>query len=117
MSEMAEGSARQAARNHSFLTHKPMHVPSPEKKVKVDTLHLTSNPLKWSVNEVVKFLKTTDCANLARICKEQDIDGQALLLLTLPAVQEFMDLKLGPAVKFCHQIERVKLAFFTQFAK
>lgn len=117
LSEMAEGSARQAARNHSFLTHKPMHVPSPEKKVKVDTLHLTSNPLKWSVNEVVKFLKTTECANLARICKEQDIDGQALLLLTLPAVQEFMDLKLGPAVKFCHQIERVKLAFFTQFAK
>lgn len=48
-----------------------MHVPSPEKKVKVDTLHLTSNPLKWSVNEVVKFLKTTECANLARICKEQ----------------------------------------------
>lgn len=48
-----------------------MQVPSPEKKVKVDTLHLTSNPLKWSVNEVVKFLKTTDCANLARICKEQ----------------------------------------------
>lgn len=46
----------------------------------------------------------------------QDIDGQALLLLTLPTVQECMDLKLGPAIKLCHQIERVKVAFYKQFA-
>ncbi|XP_061195549.1 scm-like with four MBT domains protein 1 [Saccostrea echinata] len=116
-SMMSEGSSRLAAKHHSSVTHKAVHTTSPEKKTIPDRLHLTTNPLKWSVNEVVKFLKTTDCANLARICKEQDIDGQALLLLTLPAVQEYMDLKLGPAVKFCHQIERVKLAFFTQYAK
>ncbi|XP_042323979.1 scm-like with four MBT domains protein 2 isoform X3 [Sceloporus undulatus] len=47
---------------------------------------------------------------------KQDIDGQALLLLTLPTVQECMDLKLGPAIKLCHQIERVKLAFYAQYA-
>ncbi|XP_067346775.1 scm-like with four MBT domains protein 2 isoform X3 [Channa argus] len=46
----------------------------------------------------------------------QDIDGQALLLLTLPTVQECMDLKLGPAIKLCHQIERVKFAFYRQYA-
>uniref|UniRef100_A0A8C1XJZ7 Scm like with four mbt domains 2 n=1 Tax=Cyprinus carpio TaxID=7962 RepID=A0A8C1XJZ7_CYPCA len=46
----------------------------------------------------------------------KDIDGQALLLLTLPTVQECMDLKLGPAIKLCHQIERVKVAFYSQFA-
>lgn len=46
----------------------------------------------------------------------QDIDGQALLLLTLPTVQECMDLKLGPAIKLCHQIERVKVAFYKQYA-
>lgn len=46
----------------------------------------------------------------------QEIDGQALLLLTLPTVQECMDLKLGPAIKLCHHIERVKLAFYQQFA-
>uniref|UniRef100_A0AAY4DZF6 SLED domain-containing protein n=1 Tax=Denticeps clupeoides TaxID=299321 RepID=A0AAY4DZF6_9TELE len=46
----------------------------------------------------------------------QDIDGQALLLLTLPTVQECMDLKLGPAIKLCHQIERVKVAFYAQYA-
>lgn len=46
----------------------------------------------------------------------QEIDGQALLLLNLPTVQECMDLKLGPAIKLCHHIERVKLAFYQQFA-
>uniref|UniRef100_A0A3Q2QA72 Scm like with four mbt domains 1 n=1 Tax=Fundulus heteroclitus TaxID=8078 RepID=A0A3Q2QA72_FUNHE len=46
----------------------------------------------------------------------KEIDGQALLLLNLPTVQECMDLKLGPAIKLCHHIERVKLAFYQQFA-
>uniref|UniRef100_A0A8D3DRK1 Scm like with four mbt domains 2 n=1 Tax=Scophthalmus maximus TaxID=52904 RepID=A0A8D3DRK1_SCOMX len=79
-------------------------------------LVLDRNPLEWSVDEVVQFINSTDCASLANIFQEQDIDGQALLLLTLPTVQECMDLKLGPAIKLCHQIERVKVAFYRQFA-
>ncbi len=119
---------------------------------------LETNPLQWSVSDVVDFITSTDCASLAKIFQEQvqytnlsfayflssyqekvyikkyyksqsniyanpytffllkDIDGQALLLLTLPTVQECMDLKLGPAIKLCHQIERVKVAFYSQFA-
>ncbi|XP_062339049.1 scm-like with four MBT domains protein 2 isoform X1 [Osmerus eperlanus] len=79
-------------------------------------LVLERNPLEWSVDEVVSFITSTDCASLAKIFHEQDIDGQALLLLTLPTVQDCMDLKLGPAIKLCHQIERVKVAFYRQFA-
>ncbi|XP_053112686.1 scm-like with four MBT domains protein 2 isoform X2 [Hemicordylus capensis] len=81
-----------------------------------EKLILESNPLEWTVADVVRFIKLTDCAPLAKIFQEQDIDGQALLLLTLPTVQECMDLKLGPAIKLCHQIERVKLAFYAQYA-
>ncbi|KAF3859375.1 hypothetical protein F7725_021773 [Dissostichus mawsoni] len=81
-----------------------------------DQLVLDRNPLEWSVDEVVQFINSTDCASLTNIFQEQDIDGQALLLLTLPTVQECMDLKLGPAIKLCHQIERVKVAFYRQFA-
>lgn len=77
---------------------------------------LERNPLEWSVSDVVDFIASTDCASLAKIFQEQDIDGQALLLLTLPTVQECMDLKLGPAIKLCHQIERVKVAFYSQYA-
>ncbi|XP_010185148.1 PREDICTED: scm-like with four MBT domains protein 1, partial [Mesitornis unicolor] len=92
--------------------------PSPKdiKMEVVEKLQLDSNPLEWSVADVVRFLKSTDCAPLARIFLDQEIDGQALLLLTLPTVQECMDLKLGPAIKLCHHIERVKLAFYQQFA-
>uniref|UniRef100_A0A8D0G6W2 Scm like with four mbt domains 2 n=1 Tax=Sphenodon punctatus TaxID=8508 RepID=A0A8D0G6W2_SPHPU len=81
-----------------------------------DKLVLESNPLEWTVTDVVRFIKLTDCAPLAKIFQEQDIDGQALLLLTLPTVQECMELKLGPAIKLCHQIERVKVAFYAQYA-
>uniref|UniRef100_A0A673ZKK2 Scm like with four mbt domains 2 n=1 Tax=Salmo trutta TaxID=8032 RepID=A0A673ZKK2_SALTR len=79
-------------------------------------LVLERNPLEWSVEDVVNFITSTDCAALAKIFQEQDIDGQALLLLTLPTVQECMELKLGPAIKLCHQIERVKVAFYAQYA-
>ncbi|XP_036376367.1 scm-like with four MBT domains protein 2 isoform X1 [Megalops cyprinoides] len=79
-------------------------------------LVLDTNPLEWTVADVVRFIKSTDCAPLAKIFQEQDVDGQALLLLTLPTVQECMDLKLGPAIKLCHQIERVKVAFYAQYA-
>ncbi|XP_033617703.1 scm-like with four MBT domains protein 2 isoform X5 [Fukomys damarensis] len=81
-----------------------------------ERLVLESNPLEWTVTDVVQFIKLTDCAPLAKIFQEQDIDGQALLLLTLPTVQECMELKLGPAIKLCHQIERVKVAFYAQYA-
>ncbi|XP_062990760.1 scm-like with four MBT domains protein 2 [Elgaria multicarinata webbii] len=81
-----------------------------------EKLILESNPLEWTVTDVVRFIRLTDCAPFAKIFQEQDIDGQALLLLTLPTVQECMDLKLGPAIKLCHQIERVKLAFYAQYA-
>ncbi|XP_077399539.1 scm-like with four MBT domains protein 2 isoform X1 [Vanacampus margaritifer] len=81
-----------------------------------EPLVLDRNPLEWSVQEVVQFINSTDCASLANIFQEQDIDGQAMLLLTLPTVQECMDLKLGPAIKLCHHIERVKVAFYRQYA-
>ncbi|KAK6175906.1 hypothetical protein SNE40_014282 [Patella caerulea] len=84
---------------------------------KEDILKLDKNPLEWTITNVMDFIKSTDCANLSRLFKEQEIDGQALLLLTLPTVQEHLGLKLGPAIKLCHHIERVKIAFYETFAK
>lgn len=70
--------------------------------------------LRWSTLQEFK-LKASNPEYFCLTCV-QDIDGQALLLLTLPTVQECMDLKLGPAIKLCHQIERVKVAFYKQYA-
>ncbi|KFP00345.1 Scm-like with four MBT domains protein 2, partial [Calypte anna] len=52
------------------------------KQEEEEKLILDSNPLEWTVTDVVRFIKLTDCAPLAKIFQEQDIDGQALLLLT-----------------------------------
>ncbi|NWX01198.1 SMBT2 protein, partial [Caloenas nicobarica] len=102
---------------HSYgETEKCAQVKEEIKQEEEEKLILDSNPLEWTVTDVVRFIKLTDCAPLAKIFQEQDIDGQALLLLTLPTVQECMELKLGPAIKLCHQIERVKVAFYAQYA-
>uniref|UniRef100_A0A671LHS2 Scm-like with four MBT domains protein 2 n=1 Tax=Sinocyclocheilus anshuiensis TaxID=1608454 RepID=A0A671LHS2_9TELE len=106
----------QKKRRTSIVGYQTTESPQTESFEEEDRLVLERNPLEWSVSEVVDFITSTDCASLAKIFQEQDIDGQALLLLTLPTVQECMDLKLGPAIKLCHQIERVKVAFYSQFA-
>ncbi|OCT83195.1 scm-like with four MBT domains protein 1 [Xenopus laevis] len=77
-----------------------------------EPLILDSSPLDWTVNDVIQYIKSTDCANLTKHFQEQEIDGKALLLLTLPVVQDCMDLKLAAAVRLCYHIERVKLAFY-----
>ncbi|XP_054480783.1 scm-like with four MBT domains protein 2 isoform X1 [Anoplopoma fimbria] len=115
----AEG-RRRSTRSLSTHTQNNKYQPAKGQDMQVEEeegqLVLDSNPLEWSVDEVVQFINSTDCGSLANIFQEQDIDGQALLLLTLPTVQECMDLKLGPAIKLCHQIERVKVAFYRQYA-
>ncbi|XP_066524451.1 scm-like with four MBT domains protein 2 isoform X2 [Hoplias malabaricus] len=112
-----QSSLRRNTRSNSY-SHKQTntHTKSDHKEEEEGRLVLERNPLQWSVSDVVDFIMSTDCASLAKIFQEQDIDGQALLLLTLPTVQECMDLKLGPAIKLCHQIERVKVAFYSQYA-
>lgn len=38
----------------------------------------------------------------------QEIDGRALMLLRSDIIMKYMGLKLGPALKLCHHIERLK---------
>lgn len=38
----------------------------------------------------------------------QEIDGKALMLLRSDMIMKYMGLKLGPALKLCHHIERLK---------
>lgn len=87
-----------------------------QERMKLHKLDLKSNPLYWSPEEIVEFMETTECAPLAGLFTQHAIDGQSLLLLTLPVVQDCMDLKLGPALKLCRQIERIKAAFYENFA-
>ena len=46
--------------------------------------------------------------NMICDCCCQEIDGKALLLLTSDMMMKYMGLKLGPALKLCNAVEKLK---------
>nr|XP_048296627.1 sex comb on midleg-like protein 2 isoform X4 [Myodes glareolus] len=69
------------------------------------------DPSTWSVDEVIQFMKHTDphiSGPLADLFRQHEIDGKALLLLKSELMMKYMGLKLGPALKLCYYIEKLK---------
>ncbi|CAF2615518.1 unnamed protein product [Rotaria sp. Silwood2] len=76
----------------------------------------TRNPITWNVNDVCSYLHQSGCSFALKTIKEQEIDGAALLLLDdLPKVQDLLEFKLGPAVKFCHVVEQLRTQVIDTF--
>ncbi|XP_065804715.1 polyhomeotic-like protein 3 isoform X3 [Labrus bergylta] len=64
---------------------------------------------QWSVEEVTAFIHTLPgCSDVAEAFRLQEIDGQALLLLTEDHLMTSMNIKLGPALKICAHINSLK---------
>ncbi|XP_041352567.1 sex comb on midleg-like protein 2 [Gigantopelta aegis] len=64
----------------------------------------------WTIEEVISFLADTD-TNLgqhAELFRKHEIDGKALLLLNSEMMMKYMGLKLGPVLKLCNIIEKLK---------
>ncbi|XP_004689949.1 PREDICTED: sex comb on midleg-like protein 2 [Condylura cristata] len=71
----------------------------------------SKDPSTWSVDEVIQFMKHKDpqiSGPLADLFKQHEIDGKALLLLKSDMMMKYMGLKLGPALKLCYYIEKLK---------
>uniref|UniRef100_A0A3P8WCH6 Polyhomeotic-like protein 3 n=1 Tax=Cynoglossus semilaevis TaxID=244447 RepID=A0A3P8WCH6_CYNSE len=67
------------------------------------------SPSEWSVEEVSAFIHTLPgCRDVAEAFRLQEIDGQALLLLTEDHLMTSMNIKLGPALKICAHINALK---------
>ncbi|XP_072246129.1 sex comb on midleg-like protein 2 isoform X2 [Leuresthes tenuis] len=77
-----------------------------------ESLQLPSkNPSCWSIEEVMQFVRDADPTALAphaELFRKHEIDGKALMLLRSDMIMKYMGLKLGPALKLCHHIERLK---------
>lgn len=72
---------------------------------------LNKDPSTWSIEEVMRFVKEADPQALAphaELFRRHEIDGKALLLLRSEMIMKYMGLKLGPALKLCYHIERLK---------
>ncbi|KAG7457106.1 hypothetical protein MATL_G00243140 [Megalops atlanticus] len=68
-----------------------------------------SNPTLWSVQEVWSFIyNLPGCQDIAEEFRLQEIDGQALLLLTEEHLMSAMNIRLGPALKICARINSLK---------
>ncbi|XP_067888227.1 lethal(3)malignant brain tumor-like protein 4 isoform X2 [Heterodontus francisci] len=60
---------------------------------------------KWSIDEVANFVQTLPgCGEQAKIFKDEQIDGEAFLLLTQMDIVKIMSIKLGPALKIYNSI-------------
>uniref|UniRef100_A0A3Q4BSS0 SAM domain-containing protein n=1 Tax=Mola mola TaxID=94237 RepID=A0A3Q4BSS0_MOLML len=65
----------------------------------------------WSVDDVIRFVQEADPQTLGphiELFRKHEIDGKALMLLRSDIIMKYMGLKLGPALKLCHHIERLK---------
>jgi len=51
---------------------------------------------------------SSGCSDVAEAFRLQEIDGQALLLLTEDHLMTSMNIKLGPALKICAHINALK---------
>ena len=67
--------------------------------------------------QVAEYLSAQeDVARLAPLFLKDEVDGAALLLLNLPSMLDHWRLRLGEAVALAKHVERIKLAFYSQFA-
>ncbi|XP_063298723.1 polyhomeotic-like protein 3 isoform X2 [Pelobates fuscus] len=68
-----------------------------------------SEPSQWTVEDVWAFIHSLPgCHDIADEFRLQEIDGQALLLLKEDHLMSTMNIKLGPALKICAQINLLK---------
>ncbi|KAG1689927.1 Scm-like with four MBT domains protein 1 [Nymphon striatum] len=83
----------------------------------IDIPKLLSNPLNWSVRDVIEYFRNSDCHDVIPKLRDQEIDGLAILLLTLPAIRDCLCVKLGPAIRLCKHVEKLRMAFLLQYCK
>ena len=73
---------------------------------------LASVAAQWDIDEVCKFVSSvTGCSEYCDVFREQEIDGQALLLLTEEHLSNKMGLKLGPALKLKSKIDELRCVY------
>lgn len=65
---------------------------------------------EWGIEEVIQFIESTDpCLGVhAELFRKHEIDGKAFLLLNSDMMMKYMGLKLGPALKICNLVSRLK---------
>lgn len=79
-------------------------------------LNLSPNPIRWSIDDVYKYLSNTeDCKLIADRMRQEQIDGQAFIMLDLPVLREFLHMKNEFALQLCRHITIIKWYYFMNY--
>ncbi|CAH2221743.1 polycomb SCMH1 isoform X1 [Pelobates cultripes] len=72
------------------------------------------DPSSWNMEDVMQFVRDADpqLGSHADLFRKHEIDGKALLLLRSDVMMKYMGLKLGPALKLSHHIDKLKQGKF-----
>uniref|UniRef100_UPI0039E1FF00 Lethal(3)malignant brain tumor-like protein 3 n=1 Tax=Homo sapiens TaxID=9606 RepID=UPI0039E1FF00 len=66
---------------------------------------------KWSTDEVSEFIQSLPgCEEHGKVFKDEQIDGEAFLLMTQTDIVKIMSIKEGPAEKIFNSILMFKAA-------
>ncbi|GFS13841.1 polycomb protein Scm [Elysia marginata] len=116
VSAKRQSSTLEAASSTTEESSSPMQITSQasivtatgEGKVAGHTRH--PDPSEWSIEDVMSHIQETDAglAPYVELFKKHEIDGKAFLLLKSEMMLKYMGLKLGPVVKICSIIDKIK---------
>lgn len=71
----------------------------------------SSDMAKWDSKAVAKFIEDlTGHREYGSVFVEEEIDGEAMLLLTQADISKVLKIKLGPAIKIYNAVLLVKAA-------
>lgn len=86
-------------------------MPTPSSSSSANVVAERPSICSWSVDEVAEFIrKLPGCQDYVEDFVQQEIDGQALLLLKENHLVNAMGMKLGPALKIVAKVESMKEA-------
>jgi hypothetical protein len=70
---------------------------------------ITLSPLEWDCNDVIEFLKRSNCSQHCELFMRNKIDGKKLLQLTQNEIIQLLGMKVGPAIKVHDLIQQIKV--------
>lgn len=73
-----------------------------------DNDDITLSPLEWDCNDVIEFLKRSNCSQHCELFLKHKIDGKKLMKLTQNDIIQLLGMKVGPAIKVFDMIQQIK---------
>jgi SAM domain (Sterile alpha motif) len=70
---------------------------------------ITLSPLEWDCNDVIEFLKRSNCNQHCELFMKHKIDGKKLLQLSQNEIIQLLGMKVGPAIKVFDLIQQIKV--------